>query len=70
MHKDTTGLNAYDATAATVGLASFMQYLPSIAAVLSIIWFLIRIAESDTVQQMLGKYRWIKGDRQHGTSED
>ncbi len=65
------GPNALDATFATVGIASFMQYLPSIAAFLSILWFLLRIVESDTVQHFLGKYRWLKtGDRKNDASED
>lgn len=50
----------YDVGAVTIWLASFANMLPSIAALLSIIWFLIRIAESETVQSALGKYRWIK----------
>lgn len=59
-----------DVTAATVGVATIANALPSIAAVLSIGWFLIRIAESETVQLLLGRYRWInKGDK-NGTAKD
>lgn len=36
-------------------LGSLASLLPAIAAVLTIIWTLIRIFETDTVQQMLGK---------------
>lgn len=55
-----------DMGAVTIWIATFAQMLPSVAAFLSVIWFLIRIAESETAQTMLGKYRWInKGDKQH-----
>ena len=49
--------HSVDAVALTVAGMSWLQILPHIAAVLSIIWFLIRIYESDTVQKMLGKRR-------------
>lgn len=52
--------NYLDYGALTIWIASVAQILPSIAALLSIIWFAIRIAESATVQQMLGRFRWIK----------
>ena len=56
-----------DVGAVTLWIASLAKILPSIAALLSIIWFLIRIAESETVQQLLGQYRWMK---QKGESND
>lgn len=52
-----------DAGAVMVWVASMANILPAIAAALSIIWMLLRIAETKTVQQMLGKYRWIKETR-------
>lgn len=53
-----------DVTAATVGVATIANALPSIAAILSIVWFAVRIMESETAQQLLGKWRWInKGDK-------
>lgn len=60
--------NIYDVGAITVWLASLAQILPSIAALLSVIWFIIRIAESQTVQQLLGSYAWIRS--KNGTTED
>lgn len=54
------GANVLDGGAILLWIASLANFLPSIAALLSIIWFLIRIAESETVQQMLGQYRWMK----------
>lgn len=53
--------NVVDAGAVTLWLATIVNVLPSIAAILSIIWFAIRILESETVQKMLGiNWRWIK----------
>ena len=52
--------HAFDVGAIAIWIASLSNILPSVAALLSIIWFLIRIAESATVQQMLGSYSWIK----------
>lgn len=49
-----------DIGAVTVWVASLTNVLPSVAALLSIVWFIIRIVESETFQQALGKYRWIK----------
>jgi hypothetical protein len=36
-------------------LGSLASLLPAVAAVLTIIWTIIRIYETDTVQRMLGK---------------
>jgi hypothetical protein len=36
-------------------LGTLMNWLPAVAALLSIIWTLLRIYESDTVQKLLGK---------------
>lgn len=52
--------NVIDVGAITIWIASLSQVLPSIAALLSIIWFVIRIIESETVQQMLGRAGWIR----------
>lgn len=64
------GVNIIDAGAVTVWIASFAQVLPSIAAILSILWFLIRIFESDSVQAMLGKYAWLNKETRHGKDKD
>jgi hypothetical protein len=42
-------------------LGTLMNWLPAVAALLSIIWTLLRIYESNTVQQLLGK----KKDAEH-----
>jgi hypothetical protein len=52
--------NVIDAGAITIWIATLANILPSVAALLSIVWFMIRIAESKTVQKLLGKYAWIK----------
>jgi hypothetical protein len=44
-----------DWTSIGIVLASLIQILPSIAAGLSIVWTLIRIYETKTVQRWLGK---------------
>jgi hypothetical protein len=36
-------------------LGTLMNWLPAVAALLSIIWTLLRIYESKTVQKLLGK---------------
>lgn len=60
-----------DVGAVTLWVATFAQVLPSIAAVLSIIWFAIRIMESETVQSMLGSWSWIKKETSsNGTTKD
>lgn len=52
-----TGKNGIDAVAVTSAVVSWglPDYLGMIAAFLSIIWFLIRIWESETVKGLRGK---------------
>jgi hypothetical protein len=50
--------HVFDWTSIGIALGSLMQILPSIAAALSIVWSLIRIYETKTVQG------WIKSWRQ------
>jgi hypothetical protein len=44
-----------DWTSIGIALGTLMQILPSIAAALSIVWSVIRIYETKTVQRWLGK---------------
>lgn len=44
-----------DALSIATVLATLAQWLPAIAALASIVWSLIRIYETDTVQKWLGK---------------
>jgi len=54
-----------DIAAVTAGFGSWFSLLPEaislIAAILSTVWLIIRILETDTVQAILKKrnYRWI-----------
>lgn len=43
-------------------IATFAAWLPAIATVLSIIWTVIRIYETKTVQRLLGKEYHRQGD--------
>ena len=44
-----------DGAAITVAFATFVSWLPSIAAALSIIWTILRIWEMDTVKRWTGR---------------
>lgn len=43
-----------DAGAVGIGVGAFIELLPAISAFLTIIWILIRIYETRTVQRLLG----------------
>lgn len=43
-----------DGLAGSVTLGAFFQVLPSLTAFFSLIWVMIRIYETDTVQRLLG----------------
>ena len=51
--------NVVDGIAIATTLGTLMEVLPSVSAALSIVWLLIRIWETDTVQG------WIKKDAKH-----
>ena len=56
VHDALEGLKpAGDILSIGVVVATLASWLPSIAALLTIIWTLIRIYETETVQTMLGK---------------
>lgn len=44
-----------DLAAASTGIAALAAWLPPIAAVFTIVWYGIRIWESDTVKELRGK---------------
>ena len=46
-----------DAAAAATAVGTVMEVIPSIAGVFTIVWLGIRIWESDTVQDLVGKIR-------------
>jgi hypothetical protein len=41
--------------AVAISLGSLFEILPAIASLLSVVWLLLRIWESDTVQRMFGR---------------
>ena len=51
--------NVADGAAVTVGITNFMQWFPPvvglITGVLTLVWFVIRIYETDTVKKLLKK---------------
>jgi hypothetical protein len=54
-HLDTTVKHVIDALSIATVLGTLVDMLPSIAAALSIVWSIIRIWETDTVQRWVGK---------------
>lgn len=46
-----------DALGVVTTAGAFMEYLPTISALFTAIWFGIRIYETDTVQEFLRKFR-------------
>jgi hypothetical protein len=46
---------AVDVIAVTTTVSTLMGWLPAVAAALSIIWTIIRIVETDTVQNLIHK---------------
>jgi len=50
-----TAKHSADAVAGATVVVTWLDYLPDIAAALSIVWFLIRIWESETVKGFRGK---------------
>ena len=54
-HMDEASKHILDGLSIATVLGTLVQVLPSIAAGLSIIWSVIRIYETKTVQSLLGK---------------
>lgn len=52
---ETAARYTADATAAAVTVSTLFDFLPGIAAIISIIWMMIRIYETHTIQRMLGR---------------
>jgi hypothetical protein len=46
---------AVDALAVTTTVSTLMGWIPAVAAALSIIWTVIRIFETDTIQNLIHK---------------
>lgn len=56
--------HVFDLGAAAIWIAAFFDILPKVAVLLSVVWAIIRVLETRTVQHMLGKRAWIK-DNDH-----
>ena len=54
-HVSEPAKHVVDALSILTVLGTLMEFLPAVAAILSIVWSLIRIYESKTVQRWLGK---------------
>lgn len=54
-HLTETAKNIGDAVSVTTVVGTLAGILPSIAAIITIVWTSIRIYETDTIQRMLGK---------------
>lgn len=52
---DTTK-NAVDWGVFVTAMATFFQYLPDITALFSLLWLILRIYETDTVQKIIKKF--------------
>lgn len=50
-----TGKHAIDTASGVTVLGTLFGYLPEISALASLIWVLIRIYETETVQKLLGR---------------
>lgn len=55
-HHHETAKQAADALSIATVLGTLMNWLPAVAALTSLVWSLIRIWETDTVQ------KWVKRD--------
>lgn len=55
MHASENLKHVGDAISAVLAVATLAQWLPAIAALLSIIWTVIRIFETRTVQSLMGR---------------
>ena len=57
-HDDIDGIKGVvDTVSVITVVGTLVDALPAIAALLSIVWTLIRIFESETIQKLLNKFR-------------
>lgn len=54
-HLDESTKHVFDGVSLIATLGSLIEMLPTISALLSIVWVSIRIYETDTVQGLLGR---------------
>lgn len=63
-HASESAKNAVDALSVATVLATLTAWLPPIAALVSIVWGVIRIYETKTVQRALGRRVRTRADDQ------
>jgi hypothetical protein len=56
-HLQESTKHILDTASIATALGTVMQLLPAIAALFTIVWTLIRIYETKTVQKLLGKHK-------------
>jgi hypothetical protein len=56
-HLQESTKHILDTASIATALGTVMQVLPAIAALFTIVWTLIRIYETKTVQKLLGKHK-------------
>jgi hypothetical protein len=56
-HLQESTKHIIDTASIATALGTVMQLLPAIAALFTIVWTLIRIYETKTVQKLLGKHK-------------
>ncbi len=56
-----TAKNVVDALSIMTVVGTLVEMLPSVAAIFTIVWTAIRIWETETVQNLLGRTKLTKG---------
>ena len=56
-HLQESTKHVLDGASVVTAVGTIMQVLPAIAALFTIVWTLIRIYETKTVQKLLGKHK-------------
>jgi hypothetical protein len=63
-HISETGKHVGDAVSIVTVVGTLAQVLPSIAAIFTIVWTSIRIYETATIQNLLGKKKESKNEQE------
>ena len=59
-HLNETTKHVIDGLSLVTVLGALVELLPAVAAIFTIVWTAIRIYETDTIQQLLGKKKDAK----------
>jgi hypothetical protein len=57
LHISETAKHTADAVSVVTVVGTLLEILPALAALFTIVWTVIRIYETDTVQSLLGKLK-------------